>query len=95
MPAVNFTVVWPDGDALTYYSPSTIVLEHFVEGKNYSLSDFESRSHSALQAASERVRAKFGYACTAAAAEQEKIAAKIAALKQQGVTGNVQLTHLG
>jgi uncharacterized repeat protein (TIGR04042 family) len=48
------------------YSPSLIVREHIEVGRAYPLSDFIERSRTMLHIGSERVRAKFGYACSAA-----------------------------
>lgn len=91
MPSVNFHVLWPDGQSVTYYSPSTIVYEHFTAGALYSQEEFASRTRAALDEASERVYKKFGYYCTAAMAEQEKIDGKLRQLREGQVSGTVQL----
>jgi uncharacterized repeat protein (TIGR04042 family) len=70
-----FTVRWPDGSAQQCYSPSLVMHEHLVVGAQYPVSEFVTRSTAALQIASERVREKFGFACTSAAAQIEDIAA--------------------
>ncbi len=93
MPSVNFKVVWPDGDQVTYYSPSTIVHEHLSVGGHYSQTEFDARVSSALNAASERVYKKFGYYCTAASAELEKINRKLQFLREQEITGEVRVTQ--
>jgi uncharacterized repeat protein (TIGR04042 family) len=95
MPSVNFKVIWPDGDQVTYYSPSTIVHEHLTAGTGYSQSEFNERIHTALNAASERVYKRFGYYCTAASAELEKINQKLQFLREQNIAGEVQVTQLG
>lgn len=89
MPSVNFTIQWPDGEQNTYYSPSTIVYEHFVAGSTYSLAEFDTRIHAALNAASERVYQRFGYYCTAASAELEKINHKLHVLRTENIDGSV------
>jgi uncharacterized repeat protein (TIGR04042 family) len=94
MPSVNFKVVWPDGDQVTYYSPSTIVREHLKAGGEYSQSEFNERIHTALNAASERVYKHFGYYCTAASAELEKINRKLQFLREQQIAGDVRVTQL-
>lgn len=94
MPSVNFKVIWPDGDQVTYYSPSTIVHEHLAAGGKYSQAEFDQRIHSALNAASERVYKKFGYYCTAASAELEKINRKLQFLREQEIAGEVRVTQL-
>ena len=89
MPAVHFQVTWPDGETIRYYSPSTIVYQHFAAGTHYSQSEFAQRSQDAMQAASERVRERYGYACSAAADELSKIVRKLDQLKTHGVDGAV------
>jgi len=73
MPEVLFTVQLPDGMMKECYSPSTVVLKHFRQGEEMSVAEFLSRSREALAAASERVRAKYGFACSSAAAQLESI----------------------
>jgi uncharacterized repeat protein (TIGR04042 family) len=69
MPEIVFTVQLPDGITKECYSPSTVVLKHFRQGEEMSVAEFLARSRKAFPAASERVRAKFGFACSSAAAE--------------------------
>jgi len=64
MPEVHFEVRWPSGLTRRYYSPSTIVHEHLKAGTSYGVQDFLTRAETAMNAASERVREKFGYACS-------------------------------
>jgi uncharacterized repeat protein (TIGR04042 family) len=71
MPEIVFTVQLPDGTTKECYSPSTVVLQHFRQGDEMSVAEFHDRSRKAFPAASERVRAKFGFACSSAAAELE------------------------
>jgi uncharacterized repeat protein (TIGR04042 family) len=66
MPEVHFEVRWPSGLTRRYYSPSTIVHQHIKAGARYDVQDFLARTELAMNAASERVRAKFGYACSSA-----------------------------
>ena len=66
MPSVNITVKWPNGELNDYYSPSTIVYEFFQAGQQLAATDFLSQSEQALSAASERVRARYGFACSSA-----------------------------
>lgn len=68
MPEMTFTVRWPDGRVAEHYSPSLVVHDHLAEGASYSVADFRDRSATALGIASERVRARFGFACTSATA---------------------------
>lgn len=89
MPAVNFEVRWPDDECITYYSPSTVIHQYLTEGKEYSIEEFEKQSMSGLDAASERVRESFGYYCSAANAEQQKISQKLEQLKKNRTDGKV------
>jgi len=66
MPEVHFRVRWPGGEEETCYSPSTVILEHLEAGATYAVPDFVSRATVALELASERVRARYGYACSSA-----------------------------
>lgn len=93
MPSVNFKVRWPDGEQVNYYSPSTVIHEYFTAGEKYSQAEFAERVHKALDAASERVYKKFGYYCTAAMGELEKIERKMQNLREQQTVGMVQLIH--
>ena len=73
MPEVHFQVQWPDGEITRCYSPSTIVLEYFQEGLHLTVGELSKRSVEALDHASRRVEAKFGYRCTSAAAQRDVI----------------------
>ena len=75
MPEMTFTVRWPDGRVEDCYSPSLVVHDHLVAGGTYAVDDFLARSLTALATASERVRAKFGFACTSAMATSEQLRA--------------------
>jgi uncharacterized repeat protein (TIGR04042 family) len=94
MPSVNFSVTWPDGEQATYYSPSTIVFDYLAAGTEYSLAEFAEQSRAALTAASERVFQRFGYYCSAASGELEKIDLKLKFLHAKNIAGPVQVTQL-
>lgn len=66
MPVLYFRIAWPDGSEADCYSPSTVVREHFAPGRRYPLDEFVALARTALGAASERVRARYGYACSSA-----------------------------
>jgi uncharacterized repeat protein (TIGR04042 family) len=66
MPEMHFTIRWPDGEDTRCYSPSLVVREYLEVGRSYALPDFMERSRTMLNIGSERVRAKYGYACSAA-----------------------------
>lgn len=64
MPEMNFLVRWPDDSVDACYSPSLVVREYFDVGESYALADFVARSRIALTLASDRVREKYGFACS-------------------------------
>lgn len=66
MPAMHFHLRWPDRSETRCYSPSLVIKDYLVPGSSYPLPEFLARSREALHIASERVRAKFGYACSMA-----------------------------
>ena len=66
MPSVNFTVKWPNGEVNQYYSPSTIIYDYLRVGQVYSLTDFVTQVENGLEQASERVRLRYGFSCSAA-----------------------------
>lgn len=70
------SVRWPDGSPGRCYSPSRVVKDYFQAGESYDLADFQARSRTALTAASDRVRAKFGSACARARDELVRIESK-------------------
>jgi len=63
---MHFTVRWPDGAETRCYSPSLVVREYLEVGRSYPLPDFMERSRTMLNIGSERVRAQYGFACSAA-----------------------------
>lgn len=69
MPEMHFRVRWPDGSPQRCYSPSLVVEDYLQPGETYTLDDFVERSRLALEIASERVRERYGFACTSAAAQ--------------------------
>ena len=73
MPEVIFTVELPDGATKECYSPSSVVRRYFAEGEKMPVAEFVRRSRRALAEASERVRAKFGFGCSSAAAQLSEI----------------------
>ncbi len=66
MPEMHFTVRWPDGEEARCYSPSLIVRDYLEVGREYPVEEFVGKSREMLNIASERVRAKYGYYCSAA-----------------------------
>jgi uncharacterized repeat protein (TIGR04042 family) len=82
MPEMRFIVRWPDGRRESCYSPSLVIREYFREGETYPLDDFLSRSRQALGIASDRVKAKYGHACSLALGQLARIEAAAAQFSQ-------------
>jgi uncharacterized repeat protein (TIGR04042 family) len=81
MPEMRFLIRWPDGTAEDCYSPSLVIKDFLSLGQSYPLDDFVGRSRTALNIASDRVKAKYGWPCSRAAAQLaqlEKVAASFA-----------------
>jgi uncharacterized repeat protein (TIGR04042 family) len=66
MPEMHFVIRWPDGVETRCYSPSLVVREYLEVGRSYALADFLERSRTMLHIGAERVKAKYGFYCTAA-----------------------------
>ncbi|WP_160062717.1 MSMEG_0570 family nitrogen starvation response protein [Psychromonas sp. L1A2] len=92
MPAVNFTVNWPDGEIVSYYSPSTVIHNYLSLGIEYDLSKFKLTVDQALDAASERVKSTYGFYCSAASDEKSKIERKYNQLINTHKNGKVCVT---
>lgn len=73
MPEVHFQLRWPDGSVQQCSSPSTAIERHLAPGASYPVEELLRRVRSGLHEASERVRARFGVACTAAAAQLQQL----------------------
>ncbi len=77
MPAVNFTLRWPDGATLECYSPSTVVEGYLAENGVYPADELLRRCRSALERAGERVREQRGFMCTAAPQQLAEIEERV------------------
>lgn len=75
MPAMHFHLRWPDGQQMRCYSPSLVIQDHFSPGQAYPLPAFMTAVRLALHTASERVRAKHGFACSMALDQLARIEA--------------------
>jgi len=82
MPEIRFHVEWPDGSQESCYSPSLGVKNYFAPGETYTLDDFVQRSRTALTIASDRVQAKYGFPCSLALGQLQKIEQKAAQFAQ-------------
>jgi uncharacterized repeat protein (TIGR04042 family) len=85
---MTFDVQWPDGRVQRCYSPSLVMHDYLVSGAEYTVAEFRDRSARALHEASERVRAKFGFACSSAAWTQSEISS---AAEEFPATANVRV----
>lgn len=63
MPEMHFRVEWPDGEQVSYYSPSLVIKKYFDENGEYSVAEFVEKSRESLNIASDRVQAKYGFPC--------------------------------
>jgi uncharacterized repeat protein (TIGR04042 family) len=87
MPEMHFSIEWPNGVRERCYSPSYVIEEHLSEGEDYAVADFIERAARALQIASDRVQARYGFACSSALdqlARLEQAAASLAAAERAG-----------
>jgi len=75
MPEMRFRIRWPDGTTEDCYSPSLAIKDFFAVGASYPLAEFVTRSRTALHIASERVKDKYGWRCSRAAAQLARIEA--------------------
>ncbi|HBM61628.1 MSMEG_0570 family nitrogen starvation response protein [Salipiger marinus] len=83
MPETFWTVRWPDGAEEQLYSPSSVVAEIFAPGQSYPAPDFLQRARSAMERASDRVQRKYGFACSSALDQLDRIETRIAPFLDQ------------
>lgn len=82
MPEIRFQIQWCDGTQETCYSPSLVVKDYFAPDQEYSLDEFVERARTALNIASDRVKAKYGMPCGLALGQLRQIEAKAAQYEQ-------------
>ncbi len=73
MPEMLFHIRWPDGTTEQCYSPSLVIKDHLAVGATYDVAEFMRRSRLALTIASDRVREKYGFACSRAMAQLARL----------------------
>lgn len=78
MPAMHFNLRWPDARETRCYSPSLVIKDRFAPRTRYPLPVFMTEMRDALNVASERVRARFGFACSMALDQLAEIEAMAA-----------------
>ncbi|MGW5959621.1 MSMEG_0570 family nitrogen starvation response protein [Methylorubrum populi] len=86
MPEMRFHVRWPDGRREACYSPSLVVKDYLTPGESYAVDEFVEKTRTALHIASERVREKYGFACSSALDQLARIEA---AAERQAAGGRV------
>jgi uncharacterized repeat protein (TIGR04042 family) len=77
-----FDIRWPDNATEPCYSPSLVVREHLDVGATYPLPEFLVRCRTALQIASDRVQAKYGFPCSRAMGQLARLEARAAAFAE-------------
>jgi uncharacterized repeat protein (TIGR04042 family) len=91
MPEMHFNVKWPDGSEDRCYSPSWVIEEHLQVGSDYPVAEFVARAATALDIASERVRAKYGFACSSALDQLSALRTKAEQLSPSEQRGSVRV----
>jgi len=91
MPITYVHIEWPDNQTDQVYSPSSVIEDYFKVGETLRIDTFLERCNSSLNEASERVRKKFGYACTSAEAESYRIKLKC---EDYDVSKNVKIMSI-
>lgn len=91
MPEMHFKVEWPNGVTDDCYSPSWIIEEYLSVGSYYSVSEFLERTSVALSIASDRVRQKYGFACSSAMDQLGALRSAVDALSTEERTGRVRV----
>lgn len=94
MPEMHFRVRWPDGSEERCYSPSLVIHDYFQPGAAYPLPDFLQRSREALRIASERVRARYGFACSAALDQLARLEERAAQFGAQAGADSAPPVHI-
>jgi uncharacterized repeat protein (TIGR04042 family) len=92
MPEIRFQIRWADGSQDSCYSPSLVVKEYFSPNTDYALEDFVERSRTALNIASDRVKAKYGMPCGLALGQLQEIEEKS---KQYAQIPNAKVRVIG
>jgi uncharacterized repeat protein (TIGR04042 family) len=90
MPEVTLSLYWPDGEVSSFYSPSTVVYEFLKPDETLSIAELKQKGLAALREASERVRARYGFACTRTDEEAAKLQKRLA---MYGDSDRVKVRH--
>ena len=85
MPEVQLNIEWPDGRITRLYSPSTVILNYLRPGEQLPVRQLTGQVREGLRQASERVRARYGFACTRADEEERKLLETAAAYEAEAL----------
>jgi uncharacterized repeat protein (TIGR04042 family) len=66
MPAMHYTIRWPDARESCCYSPSLVIQDVLTPDTDYAVGDFMQRVRQATAIANERVHARYGFFCSRA-----------------------------
>ncbi|HEX3852677.1 MAG TPA: MSMEG_0570 family nitrogen starvation response protein, partial [Polyangiaceae bacterium] len=94
MPEMHFSVRLPNGATIVCYSPSYIIEEYLTVGQQYPVSEFVARTREALNIASERVRERYGFACSSALDQQAVIEQTVSELSPREQSETVTVLEL-
>ncbi len=94
MPAMHYTIRWPDASESVCYSPSLVIQDFFSPGEDYALGDFLRRVREATGIANERVHAKFGFTCSRAGDQLTRIEQQAAAFATAPSQAELQVRML-
>ena len=89
MPEMHFNIQWPNGKRERCYSPSYIIEEYLEPGRSYAVPEFLQRTQTALEIASERVRQRYGFACSSAIDQLRELESSSALLSDDERRGSV------
>ena len=83
MPEVYMSVEWPNGQKDFVYSPSSVIRNFFNPEKEMSVSEFREKVIEALNSAGDRVREVYGFECTSATMEMNRICSILDKIKEK------------
>ena len=85
MPVTYVHIEWPGAEKDQVYSPSSVIQNYFKPEEELSITAFSKVCNEGLMEASERVRQKFGYACSSAQMESIRITEKCKSYQQEAL----------
>ena len=73
MPEVFIQIIWPTGMPDSVYSPSSVIKNYFKAGESLTVEQFQRKVEEALINASQRVKERFGFECSSAMGELDRL----------------------